>query len=75
MPIRADLAGLPPLLIQASKSEMLYSECKRFAAKAEKAGVDITLEAWEGMPHVFQQFGLHSLKEADEALEGIRVFI
>jgi len=74
-PIRADLAGLPPLLIQVSKSEMLYSECKRFAAKAEKAGVDITLEAWNDMPHVFQQFGLHSLKEADEALEGIRVFI
>ena len=68
-PIRGDLAGLPPLLIQASKSEMLYSECKRFAAKAAKAGADITLEAWDDMPHVFQQFGLHSLKEADETSE------
>lgn len=74
-PIRGGLAGLPPLLIQVSKSEMLYSESKRFAEKAQRAGVDVTLETWDDMPHVFQQFGLHSLKEADEALEGIRVFI
>jgi monoterpene epsilon-lactone hydrolase len=74
-PICADLGGLPPLLVQVSKSEMLYSECRRFAEKAEKANVDVTLEAWDDMPHVFQQFGLHSLKEAREALEGIRVFI
>ena len=74
-PIHGDLAGLPPLLIQVSKSEMLYSECKRFAAKAEKAGVDVTLETWDDMPHVFQMFGLHTLGEADEALAHIGMFI
>ncbi len=74
-PICADLAGLPPLLVQISTSEMLYSEARRFADKAEKAGVDVTLEAWDDMPHVFQQFGLHYLKESEEALAHIGAFI
>ena len=74
-PIRADLTGLPPLLIQVSTSEMLYGEARRFAAMAKNAGVDVTLETWRDMPHVFQQFGLHCLREADEALEGIGAFV
>lgn len=74
-PIHGDLAGLPPLLIQASTSEMLYSEARRFAVKAETTGVDVTLETWDHMPHVFQQFGLNCLPEADDALARIGAFV
>jgi acetyl esterase/lipase len=73
-PALADLKGLPPILIQVSKSEMLYSHAKRFYERAKKAGVDITLQTWDDMVHVFQGFGLNELPEAKEAIENIRQF-
>ncbi|MBS7287798.1 MAG: alpha/beta hydrolase [Candidatus Freyarchaeota archaeon] len=74
-PLFADLKGLPPILIQASTSEMLFSGCKRFAEKARAAGVDVRLETWDDMPHVFQSFGLHALPEAKQAIENIGKFV
>ena len=63
-PLFADLKGLPPLLIQASTSEMLYDDSKLFVEHAKAAGVDATLEVWNDMMHVFQAFGLPESKEA-----------
>lgn len=74
-PAMADLKGLPPILIQVSKSEMLYSHAKRFYDRAKKAGVDITLQTWDDMVHVFQDFGLNVLPEAKEAIEKIKQFV
>ena len=74
-PALADLKRLPPILIQASKSEMLYSHAKRFYDQAQKAGVDITLQTWDDMVHVFQGFGLNVLPEAKEAIEKIKQFV
>ncbi|MFX0139157.1 MAG: alpha/beta hydrolase fold domain-containing protein, partial [Candidatus Hodarchaeota archaeon] len=74
-PVLADLKGLPPILIQVSKSEMLYDSSTRFAERAKAAGVDVTLQEWEDMIHVFQYFGFHDLPEAKEALIKIGEFI
>jgi monoterpene epsilon-lactone hydrolase len=74
-PALADLKGLPPILIQVSKSEMLYSHAKRFYDQAQKAGVDITLQTWDDMVHVFQGFGLNILPEAKEAIKKIKQFV
>ena len=63
-PLFADLKGLPPLLIQASTSEMLYDDSRLFVERAKAAGVDATLEVWDNMMHVFQAFGLPESKEA-----------
>jgi len=63
-PLLADLKGLPPLLIQASTNEMLYDHSTRFASKAKAAGVDVTLETWDDMIHVFQAFPFPESKEA-----------
>ncbi len=52
-PIYADLAGLPPLLIQAGSAEMLLDDSRRFATRARDAGVDVQLEVWEHMVHVW----------------------
>ncbi|MEM1885313.1 MAG: alpha/beta hydrolase [Candidatus Jordarchaeales archaeon] len=70
-PLFADLRGLPPILIQASTSEMLFGGCKRFVEKARAAGVDATLQAWDDMPHVWQLFGMYILPEAEEAIAKI----
>ncbi len=74
-PVFADLKGLPPILIQVSKSEMLYDHSTRFVERAKTAGVDATLQEWEDTIHVFQGFGLHDLPEAKEALIKIGEFI
>jgi acetyl esterase/lipase len=69
-PLHGDYKGLPPLLIQVGDAEVLLDDATRVAAIATAAGVDVTLEVWDEMPHVFQAFvGL--LPEADEAVARI----
>jgi acetyl esterase/lipase len=55
-PVHADLSGLPPLLIQAGTTEILWSDATRIAERATAAGVQVTLEPWEGMVHVWHLF-------------------
>jgi len=52
-PLFALLAGLPPLLIQVGTADLLLSDSERLGAAAAKAGVDVTLEIGEGLPHVY----------------------
>jgi acetyl esterase/lipase len=52
-PVFADLAGLPPLLLQAGGDEALLDDTVRFGEAAEAAGVDVTVECWEAMMHVW----------------------
>ncbi|MFX1346887.1 MAG: alpha/beta hydrolase [Promethearchaeota archaeon] len=73
-PLFGDLRGLPPILIQASSCEMLYSDSSRFVEKAQKAGVNATLQAWDDMPHVFQQIRFELLPETEEAINKIAEF-
>ena len=73
-PLFGDLHGLPPLLIQASTSELLFDEAVQLDQKAKKSGVDSTLRAYPGLPHVWQMCnGL--MPEADAALREIAAFI
>jgi len=74
-PLYGELKGLPPLLVQVSTSEMLYSDAARFVEKAEAAGVNVKLETWDDTLHVFQSFGLHALPEAKEAITSIGAFV
>jgi acetyl esterase/lipase len=73
-PIYGDLAGLPPLLIQAGGDEILLEDSQRLAAKAAQAGVDATLHVYPGMWHVWQVFAPY-LPEARQAVEEIGLFI
>lgn len=73
-PLFADLAGLPPMLIQAGSDEILLDDSRRLAEFATAAGVDVTLDVADGMWHVYQAFaGL--MPEADEALVRAAVYI
>jgi acetyl esterase/lipase len=71
--IDRDFAGLPPLLFQVGGDEILLQDSIQGAAKAEEAGVEVQLEVYEGMMHVFQIFGW--LPEARRALEQATAFI
>lgn len=67
-PIHADLSGLPPTLIQVGSEEALLSDSTTLAERAGAAKVDVTLEIWPGMIHVFQVF--HALlTDARRALD------
>jgi len=72
-PLFGDLAGLPPLLIQAGDHEVLLSDSVDFAARAEAAGVSVKLEIWEEAFHVFQN--QPSLPESAEALASMALFL
>jgi len=52
-PLFADLAGLPPLLIQVGTADLLLSDSERLATAAAQAGADVTLQIGEGLPHVY----------------------
>jgi monoterpene epsilon-lactone hydrolase len=56
-PLFADLHGLPPILVHVGTAEILYDDSIRFAERAEEAGVDVTLEVFEDLIHVFHVFG------------------
>lgn len=69
-PLYAGLHGLPPILIHVGGAEVILDDSTRFAAKARAAGVDVTLEVWDLMPHVWHAFaGL--LPESGQAIERI----
>jgi acetyl esterase/lipase len=73
-PLYANLKGFPKILIQVSNTEILYNDATRFNEKALSEGVDITLDVWNKMPHVWQMFS-PILPEARLAIRDIGTFI
>jgi monoterpene epsilon-lactone hydrolase len=73
-PLNGDLHGLPPLLLQVGDRETGLDDSVLFAQKAAAAGVPVSLEVWEGMIHVFQQFPAE-LTEAGAAIARIGAFL
>ena len=70
----ADLRGLPPLLVHVGSAETLLDDSTRLAALAKKAGVDLTLEIWDDMVHVWQAFA-SILPEGQRSIEETGTFI
>jgi len=73
-PLYAELAGLPPLLIQVGDRETVLDDSVMFADKARAAGIDVELQIWDGMIHVFQMFA-SELAEARQAIDSIAKFL
>ena len=73
-PVFGDYRGIPPLLIQVGEHEMLRDDSIRVAKKARSDGIQVKLEVWPGMFHVFRS---HEplLPEAKESIEHIADFI
>jgi len=72
--LHADLRGLPPLLIQVGDHETLLDDSRSLAEQAQLAGVDVTLEVWDRMIHVFQLFA-EELPESRGAIESAGAFL
>ncbi|MBI1318877.1 MAG: alpha/beta hydrolase fold domain-containing protein [Candidatus Hydrogenedens sp.] len=73
-PLYANLSGLPPLLVQVGTAEVLFDDSARLAERARAQGVDVHLEVWDDMFHVWQLFA-PLLDEAQAAIDAIGRFI
>jgi epsilon-lactone hydrolase len=73
-PVRGDLDGLPPMLIQVGSHEILLSDAISLAARAATADVAVTLDVVPRVPHVFQAYAA-VLDEGDAALDRAATFL
>ena len=73
-PRYGDLAGLPPLLIQIGKEEILLDDARGLHERAVKAGLDVSFTIWPGMWHVWHLYAPF-LPEARLAIAEIGSFV
>ncbi len=73
-PLYGNFQGLPPLLIQVGTAECLLDDAVRCAERAKSAGVEVTIDVWDDMIHVFQAFA-NMAPEGQEGIEKIGQFI
>ncbi len=62
------------MLIQVGSHEALLDDSRRLEERARAAGVDVTLEIWEGLMHSWHQYA-DFLPEARSAIEQIGRFV
>lgn len=72
-PVYGDLKGLPPLLVHAGGDELLREDAVQFTELAKSAGVEVRLEVYPRMWHVWQLY--LSLPQAQQSLDDIAGFL
>jgi acetyl esterase/lipase len=65
---------LPPILIQVGSAEVLLDDSIRFAAAGRAAGVDVELQVWDDMIHVWHCFAA-LIPEGGEAITKIAEYL
>lgn len=73
-PVFADLAGLPPLLLQASSNELLLDDARRVHDKVRRAGGSSRLEIFDDLFHAWPMLD-GFMPEARVALQQAAAFI
>lgn len=73
-PTYGDLRDFPPLFIQVGAHETFFDDVSAFVGKAKEAGVNVTLDVWEGMFHCWQVFS-SVLPEGQQAIDNIGAYI
>lgn len=73
-PVFGDYKDFPKMLIQVGTWEVLQSDSETIYENAKKNGVDVTLQEYEGMYHVFQQVG-NLFPESKKAWKEIEKFL
>jgi acetyl esterase/lipase len=71
--VRAELTGLPPLLLQTGGADYCKDDSITLAERARAAGVDVELRIWPELFHVWQRFA-PEVPEALQALEQVADF-
>ena len=74
-PLFADLSGLPPTRIDVGTDEVLHDDSTSLAARAEAADVEVVLQVWPDMIHVFQAFPPELVPEAAASIAAAAAFV
>lgn len=72
-PLYGDFRGMPPIMIHAGSLEVLKDDASRLGERAAAANINVNVEVYEGMPHLFQ--GLPELPESKVSLTRAAAFI
>ena len=72
-PVFGDWSGLPPLLIHVGEDEILRSDAEQVEKLARAAGVDVRLEVYPRMWHVWQL--MKTLPQSIQSLDDIAGFL
>jgi len=67
-PVNANLSGLPPIFVQVSNLEQVYDDSLWLQSKAKEHKVEVTLDLYKNLPHVFQAFKIPQAQEAFQNL-------
>jgi len=67
-PIFADLSGLPPIFAQVSDLEQVYDDTVLLESKGRSHNVEVTVDLYKNLPHVFQAFNIPQAKLAFKSL-------
>lgn len=73
-PVFADFPDAPPVLIQASDTELLHDDATRVAERIRSQGGFVRLEIYRGVPHVWQMLD-RWIPEAREAMGSAARFV
>lgn len=63
-PAFGDFTGCPPVLIQCGSDEILYSDCLNLYRRMRDQGVDVVMQTWNELWHVFQCYPIAEAKAA-----------
>ncbi|MEO3473539.1 alpha/beta hydrolase [Roseomonas sp. CAU 1739] len=73
-PLHADLAGLPPVLVQVGSAETLLDDAVRIAGRLGAADVPVRLEVWPQMIHAWMLWAAR-LEDGRRALASVGAFL
>ncbi|MGL4373552.1 MAG: alpha/beta hydrolase [Turicibacter sp.] len=73
-PIHADFTDFPPIFIQVGSEEILLDDALTLAKRARSFGVQVTLDIWQGMWHVWHLTG-ERIPESSQAIKEIGLYI
>ena len=73
-PVLGDLSGIAPLLVQASTDEVLTDDALRLADAAARGRVELVLELWPEMTHVWHAMA-PMVPESNEAIARVAAFV
>lgn len=73
-PLWADLAGLPPVLIQVGENEILLDDSRRLAERLATAGVQVEIEIAKQMWHIWHLFA-SAIPEGQTAINRLASFL
>lgn len=63
-PMFGGFEGFPPMLIHASKGDILYDDAVRLAEEVRNAGGDLTVRLWTEETHVWERMGTPKARQS-----------